>query len=194
MGEIESNSELVKLLKKGDVLAFESIYNIYCHRLHRFAMMYLKQEEDAEEIVQEVFTKIWENKESLDYSTSFESFIFTIAYHFIISTLRKRINGYKSKEYLKSLKQSSTGSPIMEEIQLKELDFTIQSLLKKLSPRQNEIFYLSRIEELSHAEIASKLEISESTVNNHLVSILRYLKTNLKTINQISAFFFFIFF
>jgi RNA polymerase sigma-70 factor (ECF subfamily) len=52
----KSNIELVKLLKKGDMAAFDSIYNKYCHKLHRFVLMYLKQEEDSEEIVQEVFT------------------------------------------------------------------------------------------------------------------------------------------
>jgi RNA polymerase sigma-70 factor, ECF subfamily len=187
MVNIGSNTELITLLKKGNILAFESIYNLYCSKLHKFVLMYLKQEEDAEEIVQEVFIKIWQNKDKIDNNASFEPFLFTIAYNATISLLRKRVNANKSKEYIKSLQHNCYGNPIIEEIQFKELDNTIQSLLEKLTPRQKEIYYLSRVEELSHTEIASKLNISESTVNNHLVNILRYLKTSLKSKIEISA-------
>jgi len=55
---IKSNTELAKLLKKGDMASFDAIYNKYCHKLHGFVLRYLKQEEDAEEIVQEVFITI----------------------------------------------------------------------------------------------------------------------------------------
>jgi RNA polymerase sigma-70 factor, ECF subfamily len=176
---IKSNTELVKLLKKGDMAAFDSIYNKYCHKLYEFVFMYLKQEEDAEEIVQEVFIKIWESRSKIDIYSSFESFLFTIAYNETMSLLRKRVSEIKSREYLKSLQQIDTADQIIDEIQYKELNHRVQLLLEQLTPRQKEIYLLSREEGLTHEEIAQKLNISKSTVNNHLVNIIKYLRSHI---------------
>lgn len=159
--------------------AFDIIYNKYCHRLHEFVLLYLKQEEDAEEIVQEVFIKIWESRSKIDIYASFESFLFTIAYNATMSLLRKRVSETKSREYLRSLQQIDNADIIIDELQYQELNNNLQSLLDQLTSRQKEIYHLSREEGLTHKEIAQKLNISESTVNNHLVSILRYLKSHL---------------
>jgi RNA polymerase sigma-70 factor, ECF subfamily len=175
------NTELVKLLKKGDVAAFDAIYYKYCKKLQAFVMMYLKQEEDAEGIVQDVFVKIWQLRSRIDAKASFESFLFTIAYNATMSKLRKRMIETKSREYLKSLQQVSSSMEIIDEIQFKELNGKVQNLLKQLTPRQKEIYHLSREEGLTHGEIAQKLNISESTVNNHLVSIIKYFKKYLVT-------------
>lgn len=187
------NSELVKLLKKGDVVAFDAIYNKYCRKLHGFVLMYLKQEEDAEEIVQEVFIKIWNSRDKIDVYASFESFLFTIAYNSTMSLLRKRMTEAKSREYLKSVQQIEGAEEVIDELQFKELNDQLKSLLERLTPRQKEIFQLSREDGLTHAEIAQKLNISESTVNNHLVTILKFLKNNIDSSLAVSVLFFFLF-
>lgn len=193
MNNNKSNTELIKLLKKGDMAAFDAIYNQYCHKLHQFVFMYLKQEEDAEEVVQEVFIKIWESREKVDVYLSFESFLFTIAYNSTMSLLRKRVSETKSREYLKSLQKIETEEKVIDEIQYNELNNKVQSLLEQLSPRQSEIYLLSREEGLSHKEIAIKLNISESTVNNHLVTILKFLKSNIDSSLFINSLFIFLF-
>jgi RNA polymerase sigma-70 factor, ECF subfamily len=175
----KSNTELVKLLKKGDMAAFDAIYNKYCHKLHQFVFMYLKQEEDAEGIVQEVFIKIWESRSKIDIYASFESFLFTIAYNATMSLLRKRLSETKSREYLKSLQQIDSADQVIDEIQFKELNNKVQSLLDGLTQRQRDIYLLSREEGLTHEEIAEKLNISKSTVNNHLVTIIKYLRSHI---------------
>jgi RNA polymerase sigma-70 factor (ECF subfamily) len=189
MEKIKTNTELLLLLKKGDMTAFNSIYNKYCYKLHEFVLTYLKQEEDAEEIVQEVFVKIWESRGKIDIYSSFESFLFTIAYNATISLLRKRVSENKSREYLKSLQQIDTAEPIIDEIQFRELNQKVQSLLEQLTPRQKEIYLLSREDSLTHKEIAQKLNISESTVNNHLVTTLKYLKSHIDSGLAINALF-----
>ena len=188
------NTELVRLLRKGDMAAFDAIYNKYCHKLHQFVYMYLKQEEDAEEIVQEVFIKIWQSRSKIDIYSSFESFLFTIAYNTTMSLLRKRISESKSREYLKSLQQAETAEKIIDELHLKECSQKVQTLLEQLTPRQKEIYVLSREEGMTHEEIAKKLNISESTVNNHLVNALKFLKSNLGGSLKISALFVCLFF
>lgn len=179
MKDTKSNTELVKLLRKGDMAAFDAIYNKYCHKLHEFVFMYLKQEEDAEEIVQEVFIKIWQSRSKIDIYASFESFLFTVAYNATMSLLRKRMSETKSREYLKSLQQISSAEQVIDELQFKELNQKVQTLLNQLTPRQKEIYLLSREEGLTHEEIAQKLKISENTVNNHLVATLKFLKSHI---------------
>jgi RNA polymerase sigma-70 factor, ECF subfamily len=176
---VKSNTELVTLLKKGDMAGFDAIYNKYCHKLHQFVLMYLKQKEDAEEIVQEVFIKIWQSKNKIDVYASFESFLFTIAYNATMSLLRKRMSETKSREYLKSLQQVSSAEQVLDEIQYKDLKQKVESLLKQLTPRQEEIYRLSREKGLTHEDIARKLNISESTVNNHLVKTIKFLKSHI---------------
>ena len=173
--------------------AFDAIYNMYCHKLHEFVLTYLKQEEDAEEIVQEVFIKIWNSKSKIDVYASFESFLFTIAYNATMSLLRKRVSEFKSREYLKSLQKFDAAEQVIDEIQFKELDDKVQSLLNQLTPRQKEIYLLSREEGLTHKEIAQKLSISESTVNNHLVTILKFLKSHIDSSLAVNVLFLYLF-
>jgi len=175
----KSNKELVKLLKNGDMRAFDVIYEKYSRKLYGFVLRYLKQEADAEEIVQEVFFKIWKSRSGIDIYSSFESFLFTIAYNSTISLLRKRANEKNYLEYLQQRQQIDQASNQVDEIQYNELNEQVETLLNELTPRQKEIFRLSRHQGLSHEEIANKLNISVNTVKNHLVAALSFLKSNL---------------
>ena len=73
------------------MIAFDIIYNNCCHKLHQFVLIYLKQEEDVVEIVQKVFIKIWRSRSKIDIYSSFEAFLFTIAYNATMSLFRKRL-------------------------------------------------------------------------------------------------------
>ena len=194
MNKDYSNTELIERLKKGDIDAFDLIYNKYCNKLHKFVLRYLKQEEDAQEIVQEVFIKIWESRSKINTFSSFESFLFTIAYNASISLLRKRINEEKSREYIKFFPQIEQADKIINDIHFQELNQKVLLLLEQLTPRQKEIYSLSREEGLTHKQIAQKLNLSENTVKNHLVTILKFLKSNLDSGLIINALFINLFF
>ncbi len=112
--------------------------------------MIYKVEADADEIVQEVFVKIWEARGKIDVYSSFESFLFTIAYNATISLLRKRANEKKYLEHLKSLQQFRDAPDLTDEIHFKELNEQVKGLLNELTPRQKEIFQLSREGGLTH--------------------------------------------
>ena len=159
--------------------AFDAIYERYAKRLYGFVLRYIKQEEDAKEIVQEVFITIWETREKIETYYSFESFIFTIAYNSTISLLRKKISESKYIDYLKSLQYLESDDNVTNEIQFKEINEQVQQLINQLTPRQREVFKLSREEGLTHKEIAEKLNISTNTVKNHLVSTISFLKSNI---------------
>jgi RNA polymerase sigma-70 factor, ECF subfamily len=175
----KSNSELILLIQKDDRVAFYHIYDRYSKRLYGFVLRYIKQKEDAEEIVQEVFVKIWESRNKIDAFTSFESFLFTIAYNTTISLLRKRTNEKKYLEHIKSLQQPANSPNLIDEIHYNELNDRVQILLNELTPRQKEIFQLSREEGLTHDEIAKKLDIAVNTVKKHMANTLAFLKSNI---------------
>jgi len=174
-----SNTELVKLLKKGDMSAFDIIYKKYSRRLYGFVFRYVKQESDTEDIVQEVFIKIWKSREKIEVYSSFESYLFTIAHNATVNLLKKRATEQKYVEHVKSVQSIDEAYELTDEIHYKELKHKLLGLLDELSPRQKEIFQLSREEGLSHKEIAEKLGISTNTVKNHLVTTLSFLKSKL---------------
>jgi RNA polymerase sigma-70 factor (ECF subfamily) len=171
--------DVFERLKKGDVLAFDAVYAKYCRRLFGFVLKYVKQKDDAEEIVQEVFVKIWESRHKIDVFSSFDSFLFTIAYNSTISLLRKRVTEKKYVDFLISQQQEYIVNDSSVEIQFNELNDKVQLLLNELTPRQKEIFQLSRVEGLTHEEIAKKLNISANTVKNHMVTVLSFLRKSL---------------
>jgi RNA polymerase sigma-70 factor, ECF subfamily len=185
----KSNTELVLLLKKDDRVAFYHIYERYSKRLYGFVLRYIKQEADAEEIVQEVFIKIWEVRNRLDVYSSFESFLFTIAYNSTIGLLRKRVTEKKYLDYLKTLQQLDVSKSMEDEVQFDELNEKVHALLDQLTPRQKEIFLLSREEGLTHEAIAKKLQISLNTVKKHMGNILAFLRSHIDTDMAVGLFF-----
>lgn len=128
MNFTQSNREILLLLREGDCDAFYNIYVRYCKRLYGFVLMYIKQEADAEEIVQEVFIKVWEGRNRINISASFESFLFTIAYNATIRLFRKRVNEKKHLAYLKSLQDFDRAPDLIDEIHFNELNNRVQSL------------------------------------------------------------------
>ena len=185
----KSNTELVKLMKKGDLKAFDIIFKKYSRRLYVFVFRYVKQEADAEEIVQEVFIKIWKSRDKINVYTSFESFLFTIAHNATVNLLKKRAIEQKYVEHVKSIQYIEESYELTDEIHYKELKQKFQGVFNELSPRQKEIFQLSREDGLSNKEIAEKLGISVQTVKNHLVTTLSFLKSKLNNGMLISSLF-----
>jgi len=175
----KSNQELLLLIQKDDRVAFYHLCERYGSRVYGFVLKYIKQEAGAEEIVQEVFVRIWEGRNKIDIHSSFESFLFTIAYNATISLFRKRITEKKYLEYLKGLQQIDHGPEITAEIQYNELNEKLKSLLNEITPRQKEIFLLSREEGFTHDEIAKKLGISLNTVKKHMANTLSFLRNKI---------------
>lgn len=189
----KSNKELILQLQKGDRVAFYNIYERYCKRLYGFVLQYVKQGTDAEEIVQEVFIKIWEKRKTIDVYSSFESFLFTVTYNATISLLRKRVTENKYLAHLQSIQQANDTAELTDEIYFNELNKKLKTLLDELTPRQKEIFVLSREEGLTHEQIARKLDITLNTVKKHMANTLSFLKKHLNNGLSVSVLFIYLF-
>jgi len=175
-GFIEIESQIVKSLAKGDLLAFNTLYKRFSGRLYRFAYGYLKTEVEAEELVQEVFTIIWEKRADLKEELSFKSFLFTIAFNLIKKHFRTR--AYLS-EYFKARINDDQDLQTSQKITYDSLYQYITKLVNKLPERRKEIFIKSRFEGHSIKEISKELKISHKTVENQLTDALKFIRTNL---------------
>jgi RNA polymerase sigma-70 factor (family 1) len=179
------NLELLIRLKNGDIIAFDELYKLYSHKLFSFVLRILKDEADSDDIVQEVFLKIWEYREKLGDYKLMNSFIFTIAYNNSISLIRKRISSTKYIDYLRTLSVKQTQGNLITEIELIELNNQVENLIFNLPARQKQVFLLHREKGLTYTEIAEELEISKNTVENHMVKALKYLRRNLNILGSI---------
>ncbi|MBN2166178.1 MAG: RNA polymerase sigma-70 factor [Marinilabiliaceae bacterium] len=174
------NKELLLRIQQDDKLAFFYLYNSYYKRLFGFILKFIKQELDTEEIVQEVFIKIWEERKNINTDSSFEGYLFTIAYNKTISLLRKRVSEQKYLRYLKSIQSPGIATDLMDEIYFSDLKEKVKDLIDELTPQQKIIYKLSREEGLPHKEIAERLNISENTVKKHITNILNHFRNKLE--------------
>jgi RNA polymerase sigma-70 factor (ECF subfamily) len=176
----QDDRELVSRLQAGDIIAFDNIYKKFNRKLFRFAYYILKSREDAENIVQEVFVKIWENREKIRLHNSFSSYIFTITHHTTIDLLRQKLKDNKFKDYLLSL-QEPFENKVQTDVEFAEAQSQAQEAIAKLTERQRQIYLMHREDGLTYNEIADKLRISINTVENHMVAALKTLREHLKT-------------
>lgn len=187
---VESESLLVRSLSKGNLLSFNTLYKKYSGGLYRFALGYLKSDDEAEELVQEVFTIIWEKRADLKEDLSFKAFLFTISFNIIKKHFRTK--AYLSG-YFKAEENSDLDMQTSQKITFDSLHKYITELVNQLPERRREIFIKSRFEELSIQEIADTMNISHKTVENQLTDALRFIRTNLNK-EELPAILFFVLF
>src|ERR1700744_594737 len=180
MGDFTSQSdrELLVLLKQDDMVAFKAIYTHYWKKLFGEAFRRLKNKEQAEEVVQEIFTNFWLKRLSLRDDTNIGGYLYLAVYNSVIDLYRKELIKTKYKEAFKvvhSYEDNSTEDAIL----LKELTYTIQAEVEQLPDKCRSVYELSRNEHKSNKEIALYLGISEKTVENHLTKALKRLRVGL---------------
>ncbi|MBP1676651.1 MAG: carQ 1 [Bacteroidetes bacterium] len=178
---IFSDKEELDLLRKGSVIAFEKLYFRYSARLYNFLIkLSAGNTYMAEELVQRAFIKVWEMREKTDPEKSFISYLCTIAKNMLLNEYEHQTVQFVYREYIR-LRMSEIDFNTDLEIEKKFLDELIDKLTDKLPPKRKEIFILSRRNGLSNKEIASKLKISESTIETQLSKALAFMKEELNT-------------
>lgn len=179
MNLTSSELQLIKAFKKGDAEAFKSLFERYHGRLYSFLFRLLKTKEDAEEVVQETFLKIWENRENYWEEYPFESLLFRIARNTSLNYVRKKVNRKVFEDHLNFFTEGSE-SPADQYILFQETQSIIETILNGLPPKQKEVFLLKKVEGLSRQEIAEKLGISVITVDHQLFKANKHVKEEFK--------------
>jgi RNA polymerase sigma-70 factor (ECF subfamily) len=177
---VKDESSLVINLSKGNIISFNTLYYEYSGRIYSFALGYLKSKVEAEEVVQEVFTKIWEKRAELKEGLSFKSYLFTITFNMIKKHFRTKALILK---YLKSETKDDVDLQTSQSVTYDSLYQYITELVNQLPDRRKIIFIKSRFDELSIKEIAEELGISHKTVENQLTIALKFIRNSINKEN-----------
>jgi RNA polymerase sigma-70 factor (ECF subfamily) len=169
---------LIRQFKNGDHHSFKVLYQKYAPKLCGFSRKYLNSDEDAEEIVQEVFLRIWEKRENVDESQSFSSYIFQAAKHRIFNGFRKKVNEQAYLDFVVYANDASSNFTDMA-VEYQEIKSKAEAVISAMPPKRQEIFRLSREQGLKNKEIAEKLQISIKTVENQMSQALKFLREEL---------------
>ena len=170
-----TEKELVELLKYGDKFAFEQLYHNYKERIYGNLYKMVKSVEISEEILQDLFVKIWISRENLDIEKSFRSYLFKISENLVYDFFRKAALNKELESYLVSVAVPAT-SPVEQHIYYKEGNYMLAKAIESLPPRRKQIYILCKIEGKSYREVSRLLGVSISTINEHIVKATRVVK------------------
>ena len=175
-----TESELVKALSKGDIKAFNELFQLFGNRIFRFAFGYLKSESEAEELVQDVFLKIWEKRFELNENLSFKAYLFTIAFNIIRKYFTKKALTHR---YLEHQIFDDFDINTVQQIDYDSTKRLIDSIVDQLPLKRKAVFIKSRFEGFSVKEIAEELGRSPKTVENQLGEALKFVREHLSKEN-----------
>ena len=185
-----NENEILNKVASGDVRAFAYLFDSYYKHLGQYVYRLTESVETAEEIVQDVFVKIWSRRQDLPEVSSFTNYLFVITRNRTYRFLKEKASSHiRQQEWEKQYQQEFylPGDITPED------DFCsmIDRLIEKLPAQQRKVYELSRIEHLKYAEIANMLCISPETVKKHIVSANKFIKNNIIANNNLLFLFFF---
>lgn len=181
--DVVSNEILQKIIS-GDKSSFEQVYRYYFPRLSYFSRQYLSDAEASKNVVQDVFTELWDKRNTLRSDTNLNAWLFTVTKNKSLKTISHLKSQQNYDNYIrirlldvnyKSLAEFDTSNLVFEELQSQ-----IQLALDKLPPACRKVFEMSRFEDKKNKEIAEELNLSIKTVEAQISKALRSLKTDLK--------------
>lgn len=182
----------VQGLKKEDVKSYEDLFNNYNKKVYYFALSYLKNKDQAEDVVQEVFMNIWRFRNQINEYSEFSKYLFKITYNETCKKFRKLASDKKHIEEV-SLYRSIEDNTTKHNVEYNNLVEFTNRLIEKLPDRQKEIFLLSISEQFSADKIAEKLNISKKTVENQLAIVKKTLRKDLEVGGVLSVIFIYLF-
>ena len=176
---MEFQDEQIALrLSKRDEAAFEQVFKTHYKNLHAYAFTILKDEDEAEEMVQQVFFKLWERSEYLSFSGSIAAYLYRAVHNESLNFIKhQKVKAGHQLHVAYSMKNKSEQA--QSKMIRKELESKFREALNELPEQCRTVFQLSRFEDMKYKEIADKLDISVKTVENHMGKALKILRTKL---------------
>jgi RNA polymerase sigma-70 factor (ECF subfamily) len=188
----DETAEIIRRLKKDDKSAMDDLFEHYYPRLHHFSKSILKIEYEIDDILQDVFVKIWLNRQKIGNAETFNSYIFTITKNEVLNLIRKNLKDrtFRDELFLHSVAEEYQ---LQSEFEFDEIKATIDKIVSNLPEKRRQVFVLSRTEGLSNKEIAQQLNISEKTVEDHITHAIKYLKNSMKEMGIIALLYCYLF-
>lgn len=167
-------------LRKGNKAAFEELFDKCYEPLCRYAYSILRDMDEAEDVVQKTFCKLWDQRASLFIKSSLDSYLYRIVHNVAINTINQHtLHQEHNYQYISAV-QSDSSNTVLESIETAELQKAIERAIRSLPPQCKKVFELSRMEQMPYSKIAEELQISTNTVENHMSKALKLLRTDLK--------------
>ena len=170
--------EILGRIRKGDVGQFESLFRSSYVSLVRYAMTLIKDHDTAEEIVQDLFFRIWKDKEKIKIESSLNGYLFRSVHNRCLHYIEHNRVVAKHVEEMLHMQSESQESP-SDILHYKELQVKIAGILERLPERCGKIFCMSRFEGLKYNEIAEKLSVSVKTVESNMGRALKEFRKEL---------------
>jgi len=172
------DSEWVEAIRFGDANSFEKLFNHYCQRLINFARNYVIDKQIAENVVQDVFVKVWNNRENLDRTKMIKSYLFTAVKNDSLKHLRHL--SIENKETEANQPYTNNDERPDKKLDEKETALKLEQAINELPEKCREIFTMNRFDNLKYSEIADILNISIKTVETQMGRALKRLRERLK--------------
>jgi len=166
-------------ISAGDELAYEGLFKSFYPELTLYAVRFVQDIDNAEEIVQDIFFNLWNNRSKLNINVSLKSYLYRTVKNTCLNLLKHQKVEHKYKEHFSrelQIDEMNSDNWMVES----ELSDKITGAIEKLPPERKKVFVLSRFEELKYKEIAEKLDISIKTVENQMGKALKFLREELK--------------
>jgi RNA polymerase sigma-70 factor (ECF subfamily) len=187
----QGQEKIILQLKEGSKEAFRTLFDTFGPKIHAFAKSYLKNDEDAEELLQDVFLKLWEIRANLDTSKNIKSFLYKICVNLIYDLIRRKNIEQAYLEY-SGQNHPSFGENTWHEVIYNDMLNNLETFVAAMPEQRQRIFRLSKEEGLSNDEIATQLNLSKRTVENQLYRAVSFLKEKLVTGSLPALLFFFL--
>ncbi|AYB32540.1 sigma-70 family RNA polymerase sigma factor [Chryseolinea soli] len=173
-----SDEKLFLKIREGNAAAFDMLFNRYWEKLYRIAYARLKDTDDAQDVVQEVLVRFWNNREKTEIKTSLEMYLMGAVRLQVIDHFRSRkVRERQLQEALDRI--NLLESSIHDVADYLELEQTLEAIVNEM-PAMLKSIYLMRSENMSVKEIASKLGLADQTVKNYISEVLRRLRIALQ--------------
>lgn len=171
---------LFTLIGQGSEEAFTTLFHTYKHKLYGYIMSTTNSSEQADDLVQEIFLKIWRNREELSSVDNPEAYFFRTARNHVVDAVRRMARQTRLLAHMRDQAALSTVANRFKGLEDKEVTQIVQKVIDKLPTQQRMVYILSREKGMKYQEISQCLKISTGTVKNHMVQALRTIKKELK--------------
>jgi len=174
-----SEKEILAQVAEGHEKAFKLLFDTYHRKLFNYISTIIKSSEISEELVMDVFLKIWQGKEMVTQIENFDAFLFRVARNKSIDFLRSVAKDPKFRDLMWNEIESISGNRADTSLLNKEFELKLREAISLLSPQRRKVYQLSRDENMNHNQIAVLLGLSRNTVNNHIVEAQRFIRTSM---------------
>ncbi|MEO3402472.1 RNA polymerase sigma-70 factor [Mucilaginibacter sp. CAU 1740] len=176
-----SDSTAITLIKQGSQKAFERLFKDHFKSLHAYAYTFLKDDEQAEEVVQNVFCRVWEKRDQLKTDGSIKAYLYRAVHNESLNYLKhQKVRASFGVYYADEMEQNTGGDePASKKLMAAELQRHIEKAMSELPEQCRIIFQLSRFEQLKYQQIADQMGLSIKTIENQMGKALRVMRQKL---------------